>query len=75
MDLRIEEKLSAAWQRLFGTHIENLPWLECAERYDRAHTFHYMDSPYWQTNGYGVESEFSNYEQMSGISEGHERVP
>jgi hypothetical protein len=34
-----------------------------------------MDSPYWQTNGYGVESEFSNYEQMSGISEGHESVP
>lgn len=63
--LRIEEKLSAAWQRLSGTYIENLPWLECAERYDRAHTFHYMDPPYWQTNGYGVEFEFSNYERMA----------
>ncbi|EGH26691.1 prophage PSPPH02, putative adenine modification methytransferase, partial [Pseudomonas amygdali pv. mori str. 301020] len=33
--LRIEENLSAAWQRLSGTYVENLPWLECAERYDR----------------------------------------
>jgi DNA adenine methylase len=44
--LRIKENLSAAWQRLFGTYVENVPWPECAERYDRAHTFHYMDPPY-----------------------------
>ncbi|MNY33935.1 hypothetical protein D3C86_1682360 [compost metagenome] len=31
--LRIEENLSAAWQRLSGIYVENLPWLECAERY------------------------------------------
>ena len=40
--LRIEENLSAAWQRLAGTYVENLSWLDCAERYDRAHTFFYM---------------------------------
>ncbi|NLT87272.1 MAG: DNA adenine methylase, partial [Pseudomonas lactis] len=38
--LRIEENLSAAWQRLAGTYVENLPWLDCAQRYDRPHTFH-----------------------------------
>ncbi|MPQ67798.1 MULTISPECIES: DNA adenine methylase [unclassified Pseudomonas] len=65
--LRIEENLSAAWQRLSGTYVENLPWLECAERYDRVHTFHYMDPPYWQTVGYGVEFPFENYEQMAGF--------
>jgi len=43
--LRIEENLSAAWQRLAGTYVEHLPWLNCAERYDRAHTFFYMDPP------------------------------
>lgn len=63
--LRIEENLSAAWQRLSGTYVENLPWLECAERYDRVHTFHYMDPPYWQTEGYGVDFPFENYEQMA----------
>jgi DNA adenine methylase len=44
--LRIDEILSAAWQQLSCTYIEHLPWLECAERYDRAHTFYYMDPPY-----------------------------
>jgi DNA adenine methylase len=63
--LRIEENLSAAWQRLAGIYVENLPWLECAERYDRAHTFHYMDPPYWQTAGYGVGFAFENYERMA----------
>lgn len=63
--LRIEENLSAAWQRLAGAYVENLPWLECAERYDRPHTFHYMDPPYWQTAGYGVDFAFENYERMA----------
>ena len=63
--LRIEENLSAAWQRLSGVYIENLPWLECAERYDRPHTFHYMDPPYWQLAGYGIEFGFENYERMA----------
>lgn len=40
------------------------PWLDCAERYDRAHTFHYMDPPYWKTAGYGVDFPFENYERM-----------
>lgn len=63
--LRIEETLSTAWQRLSGTYIENLPWLDCAERYDRVHTFHYMDPPYWKTAGYGVDFQFENYERMA----------
>ncbi|KIY17248.1 DNA adenine methylase [Pseudomonas amygdali] len=65
--LRIEENLSAAWQRLSGTYVENLPWLDCAERYDRAHTFHYMDPPYWQTAGYGMDFSFENYERMAAF--------
>ena len=63
--LRIEENLSAAWQRLAGTYVERLPWLDCAERYDRPHTFFYMDPPYWQTEGYGVDFPFEQYEQMA----------
>lgn len=62
---RIEENLSAAHLRLAGTYVEHLPWQECAKRYDRAHTFIYMDPPYWETAGYGVPFEFSEYEQMA----------
>lgn len=62
---RIEESLSAAHLRLSGTIVENLPWQECVRRYDRAHTFFYMDPPYWQTEGYGVPFEFGQYETMA----------
>ncbi len=65
--LRIEESLSAAHLRLDGTTIENLPWQECLARYDRAHTFFYMDPPYWKTEGYGVPFEWAQYEQMADL--------
>lgn len=64
--LRIEEGLSTAHLRLAcGTVVESLPWHDCATRYDRAHTFFYMDPPYWQTEGYGVPFEFDQYELMA----------
>jgi len=66
--LRIEENFSAAWQRLAGTYVEHLPWLACAERYDQAHTFFYMDPPCWQTVGYGVDFPFEEYERMADLT-------
>jgi len=64
--LRIEENLSAAHLRMAsGTIVENLTWQECVRRYDRAHTFFYMDPPYWQTEGYGVPFGFEQYEAMA----------
>jgi DNA adenine methylase len=62
---RIEENLSAAHLRLSGTTVENLPWPECVQRYDRIHTFFYCDPPYWQVEGYGVPFGFEQYEQMA----------
>lgn len=63
--MRIEENLSAAWQRLAGTTVENLPWQDCVKRYDRPHTFFYCDPPYWQTEGYGVEFGWPEYEALA----------
>lgn len=62
---RIEESLSAAHLRLSGTYVENLTWMDCMKRYDRPHTFFYCDPPYWQTEGYGVDFGFEQYEQMA----------
>ncbi|HSH72325.1 MAG TPA: DNA adenine methylase [Methylophilaceae bacterium] len=62
---RIEQNLTAAWMRLGGTCIENLAWRDCVDRYDRPHTFFYMDPPYWETEGYGVPFEFDNYVDMA----------
>lgn len=65
--LRIEESLSSAHLRLASTYIENMPWHKCVERYDREHSFFYMDPPYWETEGYGVPFEFDQYELMAAM--------
>ncbi|WP_349743946.1 DNA adenine methylase [Roseateles cavernae] len=63
--LRIEEQLSAAHLRLSSAYIEQLDWRACLKRYDRPHTFFYMDPPYWETEGYGVPFPFGEYEAMA----------
>lgn len=63
--LRIEENLSAAHLRLAQAYIENLDWAVCIDRYDRPHTFFYMDPPYWETEGYGVAFGLDQYEKMA----------
>lgn len=66
--LRIEEELSQAHLRLQSAYVENLPWHTVVERYDRPHTMHYLDPPYWQTEGYGVDFGFEHYERMAGLA-------
>ena len=63
--LRLEEELSAAHLRLSQVFIEHLTWQDCIKRYDREHTLFYLDPPYWQTEGYGVEFGFDNYIEMA----------
>ncbi|MBU59750.1 MAG: restriction endonuclease subunit M [Alcanivorax sp.] len=62
--LRLEESLSAAHLRLSNVWIENLAWEEVIRRYDRSHTLFYMDPPYWETEGYGVDFGWEHYERM-----------
>lgn len=63
--MRIEEELSAVHIRLANVIVEHLPWWDCLERYDRPGTLHYLDPPYWETEGYGVDFPFSEYERMA----------
>ena len=63
--LRLEEQLSAAHLRLSRVYIEHLDWLECIKKYDRPHTLHYLDPPYWQTAGYGNQFPFEHYQQIA----------
>lgn len=58
---RIEEDLSAAHLRLARVQIEHLDWRECVQRYDRPHSFFYLDPPYWETEGYSVEFPLEQY--------------
>lgn len=50
-----------------NTYIEHTTWQDCIKRYDRPHTLFYLDPPYWQTEGYGVEFGFEQYEEMAKI--------
>ena len=53
--------------RLAGTTVELLPWRDCVDRYDRPHTFFYLDPPYWQTEGYGVPFAWAEYEALATV--------
>ncbi|NML62279.1 DNA adenine methylase [Massilia sp. RP-1-19] len=65
--LRIEENLSAAHLRLSGAFIENMDWHKLMERYDRPHTLFYLDPPYWQTEGYGVDFGLEEYVKIADL--------
>lgn len=68
--MRIEEELSMAHVRLANVVIESLPWNECVERYDRPATLFYLDPPYYETEGYGVDFPFAEYERMASLMRG-----
>jgi DNA adenine methylase len=36
-------------------------------RYDRPHTLFYLDPPYWETEGYGVDFPLSEYERLADL--------
>ena len=63
--LRLEEDLSAAHLRLHAVIVENLPWQDCMARYDAPHTLFFLDPPYWQTVGYGLEFGMGQYELLA----------
>jgi len=71
--LRIEEELSAAHVRLAGVYIENLNYAEVLRRFDRPHTFFYLDPPYhgcerYYGAGIFAREDFARLaEQLAGI--------
>lgn len=65
--LRIEEDLSAVHLRLHQVTIERLDWTDCVRKYDRPHTLFYLDPPYFETAGYGLEFGLEQYERMAQL--------
>ncbi|MBS4039953.1 MAG: DNA adenine methylase [Flavobacteriales bacterium] len=49
------DNIAVIRDRLRNTYIENLDFSEIIKRYDRLHTLHFCDPPYFKTEGYGVE--------------------
>lgn len=50
--LRIEEELSAAHLRLARVYIENMHYYDLMKRFDKPHTFFYVDPPYFNCEDY-----------------------
>lgn len=71
--LRIEEELSAAHLRLSRVYVENLPYQNLIERFDKPHTFFYIDPPYYGCEDYYGKGIFGRddfgrlREQISGL--------
>ncbi len=63
--LRLEEDLSQAHLRLSRTWIEHLDWHTCIKKYDRDYTLHFMDPPYYETEGYGVPFPLEEYDRIA----------
>jgi hypothetical protein len=67
----LQQLLEDAWLRLAQVTIECLDFRNLIPRYDREHTFFYLDPPYWQIKGYAhnfVERDFHDLaEVLSGM--------
>ena len=71
--LRIEEELSAAHLRLQRVVIERLPYQDLINRYDRPHTFFYLDPPYYGCEDYYGKNIFEK-EDFSRLNEQLEQI-
>jgi DNA adenine methylase len=64
--VRLEEELSIVYFRLARVYVENKPYKEVMERYDKEHTFFYIDPPYYGCEDYYGEGIFSR-DDFSGL--------
>ncbi|MBF0517611.1 MAG: DNA adenine methylase [Nitrospirae bacterium] len=62
--LRLEEELSEIHLRLSRVSIENLPYQKFIEKYDRPHTFFYIDPPYYGCEDYYGKTIFNRDDFM-----------
>jgi len=60
----LEERLLEVHWRMKRVTIENLPAIDCIRRYDRPHSFFYIDPPYYETAGYAVPFGPDDFQQL-----------
>ncbi len=70
--LRIEEELSEAHLRLCRVYVENLHYERLIERFDKPHTFFYLDPPYYGCEDYYGKGIFKreDFERLRDILTG-----
>ncbi len=70
--LRVEEELSAAHLRLSQVYVENMPYEKLIPRFDREHTFFYVDPPYFGCEDYYGHGIFArdDFSRLNSILKG-----
>lgn len=66
----MEERLIEVHWRMKRVYIENLDACECIRRYDRPHTFFYIDPPYYETAGYADPFCHGDFERLRRTVDG-----
>lgn len=66
----IEERLLENHWRMKRVFIENLDACDCIRRYDRKHTFFYIDPPYFETAGYAVPFGPDDFQRVRDTLDG-----
>ena len=65
--LTLESTIEKAWQRLINVQIECKDFRDLIPRYDRDHTFFFLDPPYWQIPGYKHDFEAQDFIDLAGL--------
>ncbi len=65
--LDLEETILQIHWRLAPVTIENLPYRDILERYDRSHTLFYLDPPYYGMKVYRLNFELKDFEALARV--------
>ena len=68
--LDLEEKVLEIHWRLAHVTIENRPYQDVIARYDRRHTFFYLDPPYYDMKVYRFNFEPKDFDEMAVVLAG-----
>ncbi len=65
--LTLESTIEKAWQRLIHVQIECKDFRDLIIRYDRPHSFFFLDPPYWKISGYKHDFREPDFVELSAI--------
>lgn len=65
--LTLESTIERAWQRLVSVQIECKDFRDLIPRYDRPHTFFFLDPPYWKIPGYKHDFNEQDFVDLANI--------
>lgn len=65
--LTLETTIEQAWQRLANVQVECLDYRKVISKYDRPHTFFYLDPPYWNIPGYNHDFNAEDFVSLAEV--------